>query len=80
MGKRCANILNGLSKDMHFNAECTGSHFLLCALKESTAMPFVYTSTKVLLCFAIPNHMAKYKPELLHPKKYTLDNLPCSKH
>lgn len=30
MGKKCANILNGLSKDIHFNAGLTGSQFLLC--------------------------------------------------
>lgn len=30
MGKKCANILNGLNKDIYFNAGLSGSQFLLC--------------------------------------------------
>lgn len=52
MGKRCANILNGLRKDIYFNAELTGSQFLLCALKES--IEYLLYIPKQRYCSAFP--------------------------
>lgn len=35
MGKKCANIMNGLSKDIYLNAELNGSQLLLSAWKNA---------------------------------------------
>lgn len=56
------------------------AHSSYCVLKESVAISFVDTQTKVL----VPKQVAKYKPELLHSESihcipYTVASIKLNK-